>query len=279
MIKKLLPFILVLSFIFSTISYAQDIENNPIFPTYQRPPIYIGPVFGYNRSMHSVDLASFDEAICPRFNDGNSNGFYAGLSWEQLLGDVTNSTSSIIVRVLYNTMPAYLETSENPIPSLVTVVDNNGNPINETVINSSTTHTMEIKYSMISGEVMYKLNPIQGLPLGFTIGPTFDFAMSKTQDQRYKLLQPLEAQFKRNPNAGYQYTDNDRTIIIKEGDIPESNAFRFGVKAGVQYEIITAGRTYIVPAIYYNFGITNLSSRENWRVNSLQMGVDIRFAL
>jgi len=79
--------------------------------------------------------------------------------------------------------------------------------------------------------------------------------------------------------AGYQSTDNDRTIIIKEGDIPESNAFRFGVKAGVQYEIITAGRTYIVPAIYYNFGITNLSSRENWRVNSLQMGVDIRFAL
>ncbi len=279
MIKKVLLFIVVLTFSLSTSLYAQDIENNPIFPTYQRPPIYIGPVFGYNRSIHSVDLASFDEAICPRFTDGNSNGFYAGLSWEQLLGDVTNSTSSIIVRVLYNTMPASMETSENPIPSLVTVVDANGNPVDEKIINSATTHTMDIKYSMITGEVMYKLNPIQGLPIGFTIGPTFDFAMSKTQDQRYKLLQPLEAQFKRNPDAGYEYTDNDRTIIIKEGDIPESNAFRFGVKAGVQYEIITAGKTYIVPAIYYNFGITNLSSRENWRVNSLQMGVDIRFAL
>ncbi len=283
MVKRLVPIIVALTFLSSAITFAQDIANNPIMPIYERPPIYIGPVFGYNRSMHSVDLASFDEAICPRFTDGNSNGFYVGLSWEQMLGDITNSTSSIIFRALYNTMPASLETSENPIPSLVTVVDANGNPISETIINSSTLHTQDISYSMITGEVMYKINPIPGLPVGFTVGPTFDIAMSKTQDQRYKLVQPLEAQFKVNQQAidenGYKYVDNDRTIIIKEGDIPESNSFRFGIKAGVQFEIVTSGRMYIVPSMYYNFGITNLSSRENWRVNALQMGVDLRFAL
>ena len=278
MVKRFIPLVLVLGFMMAGMTFAQDL-NNPLVPTYQRPPIYIGPVFGYNRSMHSVNLASFDEAICPRFQDGDANGFYVGLSWEQMLGEAATSNSSFIVRVLYNTMPANLETSENPIPSLVTVVNANGDPISETILNSSTIHTQEINYAMITGEVMYKLNPISGLPLGFTIGPTFDFAMSKTQDQRYKLVLPLEAQFKKNADAGYTYVDNDRTIIIKEGDIPESEAFRFALKAGIQYEIITSGKMYIVPAVYYNFGITNLSSRENWRVNALQMGVDIRFAL
>lgn len=277
MVKRLIPLVLVFGFLLTGMTFAQG--DNPLLPTYQRPPIYIGPVFGYNRSMHSVNLASFDEAICPRFQDGNSNGFYAGLSWEQMLGEAATSTSSIIVRVLYNTMPAYLETSENPIPSLVTVVDANGNPINEVVLNSSTVHTQDINYSMFTGEVMYKLNPIPGLPLGITVGPTFDFAMTKTQDQKYKLELPLEAQFKRNPSSGYTYEDNDRTIVIKSGDIPGSEAFRFALKAGLQYEIITSGKMYIVPAVYYNFGITNLSSKENWRVNALQMGVDIRFAL
>lgn len=279
MVKRLIPLVLFFGFIMIGTTLAQADLSDPLNPNYQRPPIYIGPVFGYNRSMHSVELASFDEAICPRFQNGDANGFYVGLSWEQMLGEAATSTSSFIVRVLYNTMPAYLETSENPIPSLVTVVDANGKPIDEIILNSSTIHTQDINYSMITGEVMYKLNPIPGLPLGITVGPTFDFAMTKTQDQRYKLVLPLEAQFKKNEASGYKYTDNDRTIIIKEGDIPGSEAFRFGLKAGLQFEIITSGKWYIVPAVYYNFGVTNLSSKENWRVNALQMGVDIRFAL
>jgi hypothetical protein len=36
---------------------------------------------------------------------------------------------------------------------------------------------------------------------------------------------------------------------------------------------------YVVPAVYYNYGITKLTSMENWYVHALQMGVDIRFSL
>jgi hypothetical protein len=281
---RILPTILAAIFVLFGCASAQKgvKQQDPINPAYERAPIYLGPVFGYNRSMHTVELASFDEAICPRFQNGNSNGFYLGISYEEMLGDINNSTSSIIARVLYNTMPASLETSEAPIPSLVTIVDGNGNPTDETVLKSSTLHTQEIKYSMITAEVMYKLNFIPGVPLGITVGPTFDFAMSKTQDQRYNLVQPLEAQFKRNQAAidqGYKYVNDDRTIIIKEGDIPDGSSFRLGIKAGVQYEILMSSRMYVVPSLYYNFGVTNLSSRENWRVNALQMGVDVRFSI
>lgn len=281
---RILPIMLAVVFVLSSMfALAQGgvRQQDPINPQYQRSPIYLGPVFGYNRSMHTVDLASFDEAICPRFQNGNSNGFYAGISYEEMLGDLNNSTSSIIVRLLYNTMPASLETSEAPIPSLVTVVTN-GQPSSEVILNSSTLHTQEIKYSMLTAEVMYKLNFIPGVPFGITVGPTFDFAMTKTQDQRYNLVEPLEAQFKISQDAikqGYKYVNDDRTIIIKQGDIPESSSFRLGIKVGAQYEIIMPNRMYIVPSLYYNFGVTNLSSRENWRVNALQMGVDVRFSI
>jgi hypothetical protein len=278
-LRFLLAFLIVLIALPGFKLFAQADPENPLMPTYERPPVYIGPVIGYNRSMHTVDLASFDEAICPRFEDGQSNGFFVGLSFEQHLGkDIKSSTSSFIFRVLYNTMPASLEVSEDPIPSLITIVDDAGNPVGEDVINSSTLHTQDITYSLVTAEVMYKINPIPGIPLGFTVGPTFDFALTKNQDQRYKLVQPLEAQFRKDETSGYKYVDNDRTIIVKEGEIPESSGFRFGIKAGMQFEIL-AGKWTLVPGIFYNFGVTNLSTAENWRVNALQMGLDLRFAL
>ena len=259
---------------FST-SYAQTDRNNPLNPFYEAPPTYIGPVFGYNRAMHSVDLKSFQESLCPTFSDGQDNGFYVGFSYESHFGDHATSTQSLIFRVLYNTMPSYLETSEPPILSLITT------PSGDVPVQSQVTNKMDVTYSMFTGEIMYKLNFSQGAPIGFTIGPTFDFATTKTYTQTYELLSPDNAQFKRNASweaQGLKYTNNDRTIIVKDGDIEESSAFRFGIKAGLQYEITQPGFV-IVPAVYYNFGITNLSSKQNWRVSALQMGVDIRFAV
>ncbi len=283
-LRNLLAFLIILLVLPGMKAFSQADLENPLIPSYEAPPIYLGPVIGYNRSMHSVDLASFDEALCPRFKDGQSNGFFIGFSYEEHLGkDATQSTSSFIFRVLYNTMPAYLEVSEGAIPSLITIVDANGTPIGEDVIQSSTLHTLDVNYSMITAEVMYKINPIPGLPLGFVVGPTFDFAMTKTHDQRYKLVQPLEAQFRVNPDYekppyNYKYVDNDRTIVVNEGDIPDSQGFRFGIKAGMQLELL-AGPWVIVPGIAYNLGITNLSSAEDWRVDALQVGIDFRYAL
>lgn len=254
--------------------------ESPIDLEYERPPIYIGPTFGYNSSMHSVSLKSFaDDALCPVFEDGSSSGFWVGLTWEQPLGEVTNSTSSIIVRALYSTLPASLEVAGDRYPSLVSRYDANGVLTGNDVIYSSTIHTNEVSYDLISVEAAYKLNPIPGINLGFTLGPTFDFIMTKTQNQEFNLLEPQNAAFDPTQNPQYKYTNANRTIVVSEGDIPESSAFRLGIKAGIQYEIILKNRAYVVPAAYYNFGVTNLTSAEDWRANAFQVGVDIRFAL
>jgi hypothetical protein len=276
----------VLLSLFSIDTKAQELEN-PLNPYQETRPIFIGPVFGYNRAMHSVSLKTFadagnpNSAPCPTFENGNDNGFFIGFTYEHILGDFKNSNSSIIVRAMYQTMPSYLEIGGDAYPSNVTIVDANGNVIKEEVVLSSTIHTNTVKYDMATLDVVYKLNPIEGMTLGFTIGPTFDFALTKTYDQQFKLLTPTNARFKRPDNwqeLGIQYANNDRTIIVNSGDIPNSSAFRFGVKLGVQYEILF-GRMYVVPGIAYNFGITNLNSDQSWKVNALQIGFDVRFSI
>lgn len=282
---------LLLAVGFSLISaVASFSQSNVITPQEEPSSFYLGPVAGYNKSMHTVELKTFaQDPLCPTFVDGSDNGYYFGLSFEYLFGEVESSFSSIIGRLLYNSLPASLEQNDLDLPTRVAYIQ--GTDTVDVIENTSIIHLNSVKYDVITFEVMYKFNPIRGTGFGLTVGPTFDFAMTKTQDQRMDLIKPLNAQFKREDDGdgngipdyidkGYEYTNNDRTIIISKGDIPESSAFRVGLKLGVQYEItLGKGGMYIVPAAYYNLGVTNLSSEFDWRVNALQVGFDLRFAV
>lgn len=271
--------------VLSSISLFSQREESPIDPVEPPSPIYLGPVIGYNKSMHTVEMKTFaEEPLCPTFINGSDNGFFAGFSFEYMLGEeVEKSNSSIIARLLYNSLPATLEQNDLDFPTRIAYID--GNDTIDIVENTSVIHLNEIKYDIVTFEVMYKFNPIPGSGLGITGGPTFDFALTKTQEQRMDLVKPMNAQFKKpipgSPqDKGYRYENNDRSIIITEGDIPESSAFRLGLKVGVQYEILMgSGGLYIVPSLFYNFGVTNLSSEFDWRVNALQLGVDFRFSM
>jgi len=66
---------------------------------------------------------------------------------------------------------------------------------------------------------------------------------------------------------------------MHEGDIQDVSKLRIGLKVGLQYEINIPGQFYLVPAVYYNLGLTNLSQEEDWRVSALQIGLDIRRAI
>ncbi len=277
-VRLLTCIITVFLILFSFKSYSQE---NPIEPGQQKRPILVGPVFGYNKSMHSVELLTFDDPtkLCKPFDNGGGNGFYAGLSFEYLFGDPAKSISSIIVRALYNTMPAFMERIQDDYPTLVQT-----GPNTNAVIQTTTKHEANVTYSMFTVEACYKINPIPNVNLGITVGPTFDFPITKTINQTYKLVgDPLNAQFYVDTalyiQRGYKISADGRTITIQDGPIPNATGFRLGLKIGVQYEIIPGEKWFIVPAIYYNLGITKVTSAENWRINALQLGVDIRYAL
>ncbi len=257
-----------------------DINLNPL--TLEKDPlkVYIGPVFGLNMVSHNLDYQSFsvnetDKQYCPKFSSGSATGYFFGLSMEYLLGDVKNSTSSIIGRILYNVMPGTMTVANTVLP----VRD----AVTEEVIDYQTENELVADYSAITGEIMYKFNFEFLTGFGIAVGPTFDFAMASTREQRLNILKPDNVQFVEADLAasGYsvvRYENDHRTIVVYDDDIPGGSSFRLGLKAGIQYEYSTK-RLYIVPGFFYNYGITKLSSDTDWRVNALQLQLDVRFVL
>lgn len=262
---------------------AQDLSD-PLNPQKQKPRIYVGPVAGYNRSLHAGGFSSrFSEASCPNFESGTNNGYYFGLSAEYLLGDVKNSNSSVIARVIYDNQPAFFERPGDDYPSRLA---------NGDTVRTAVRHTTDVKYTLLQFEVMYKFN-IPGTFLGITAGPQFGIPISGNQEQRYELVF--------NPNApgvqfaaedlakivppdkwteGFEpkFSDETRTaIVLYNGKIINQNSFRAAIKLGLQYEILL-GRAVLVPCVYYNLGITRINTDDAWRVNAIQIGADLRFA-
>ncbi|MFN3269149.1 MAG: hypothetical protein ACK42G_01045, partial [Candidatus Kapaibacteriota bacterium] len=149
-------------------------------------------------------------------------------------------------------------------------------------------HTLDLTYSMLTVEAMYKFNIAYGLVV--TGGPTFDYVLSSNLLQKMELVEPDNVKFKRSVDDKriVRYENNDRTIVTWDGpparptqqnqDVKE-NSIRFSLKFGVAYEIITGTKIDIIPGIYYNLGVTNVNNVESWKVSSIQAGVDIRFTL
>jgi len=247
-------------------------EEDPLNPLTKRTRILIGPIVGYNGTSHSGTFQSISgDDRCPNFTTGSNPGFYAGLTYEMQLGEeVANSKSSIIFRGMYESMPAFFEVPGAPYPSRL---------LDGTEVTSTTRHTTNIKYNMATIEAVYKLN-LFGSMFGFTVGPSISFPIGSSVEQRFELLEPNNVKFERDTAIpAERYINFDRTIITApEGAIKEVNPFRFAVKFGVHYEFLVA-RTLVVPHLGYNFGVTTTSSVDGVRINALQGGVEVRFAL
>jgi len=271
-----LLFVLLFSGTVSTLSlFAQGAleEEDPLNPLTKRTKILVGPIIGYNGTNHSGSFQSISgDDRCPNFSTGSNPGFYAGLTYEMQLGEeVANSKSSIIFRGMYESMPAFFEVPGAAYPSRI--------PGTGVEVVSTTRHTTNISYNMATLEAVYKLN-LFGSMFGFTVGPSVSIPVGSSVEQRFELLEPNNVKFERDPSIpAERYINFDRTIITSpEGAIKEINPFRFAVKFGVHYEFLVA-RTLVVPHLGYNFGVTTTSSVDGVRINALQGGVEVRFAL
>lgn len=288
--SKTLLYILFFGFLAYSSSeiQAQDLDD-PLAPAQKGTPIYIGPVVGYNYAMHTIDRqvigppeqgqdAGTSLQGCPSFADGSSNGFYAGVAVEYLIGGSKNSTSSIIAKLLYSTMPSYMEQGGAPLPTTLAGLGSDSQEPVETTVNFSN----EVQYSVASLELLYKIN-IGGTPIGAVVGVANDLVMTSTETEKMTLLTPengflIPSPEAQNQNYRYDNPDTPRELFFKEdSDIQDASAFRFALKAGLQYEISFPG-IIVVPHIFYNFGLTQVNPDNDWRVNALQIGVDVRFA-
>ena len=289
-LQRLFIALAALTFFFSTDVFSQAAD--PRKPSGKKSPILVGPVFGYNKSMHTGGFASIvGDVQCPTFETGTDNGYYFGFSGEYLLGDPKNANSSIIARVVYDYQPASFSVDGDKYPSKLL-----GSSSSSQVVESSVNHVTVVKYSLLNMEVMYRFN-LPGTMLGLTAGPQFGIPMGGTQEQRFELAfdpsnpvqfvaptLPGSLQLSDNSIAGKngykpEYADDTKTSIrLYSGDIIDKSPFRLGLKFGAQYEIL-AGSLLFVPAVYYNLGLTKVNTADNWTVSALQIGADLRFSL
>lgn len=274
---RLLQFAIAMLMLTMSISvFAQEGADDPLGAADKTTRIYLGPVFGYNSIDHNAPkLATFaNDKYCPSFTGGAGQGFYFGLSYEYHIGKPEESISSVIGRVIYSMYPGAMDVAGDRYPSLI---NDPQAATGLTVIHSSTKHTIDINYAVLAVEVMYKQNFIKEVPLGVTFGPSFEFPLTKNVTQEYHLVQPENASFNRVDNPEYTYTNNDKTVVLHDGEIDKSAGIRVGVKIGIQYELILFQKAYIVPAIYYNYALTDVNEQD-WGINVFQAGFDIRWA-
>lgn len=265
-------------------------QDNPLAPQRKNDVIYFGPVLGYNRSMHSTDYnveptVDDGEAPCPSFTEGNENGFFFGLTGEYPLGDIKGSKSSIIAKIVYSTMPAYLEVGaeEGELPSLVDNV----------LLRTDVNHAINLTYNLIATEIIYKFNFAGAI--GVTVGPTIDFALAVENEQVMEITGPDKdrvrfldferfEEYEKNPTPeleeefqGVSFNETGRVRTVDRNFDADVSNFRLGLKVGLQYTI-NLEQLIVVPHLTYNFGITNLSTKEDWRVSAIQAGFDVRWA-
>lgn len=208
--------------------------------------------------------------MCPDFTDGRADSYYAGISAEYLLGHSSGFMPSILLRVVYDNLPANYRVNGNRLPS----VDENQN-----IVYSTVRHAAEIQYSLIDIDLLFKLDLFNS-GFGITAGPVIGVPVFVRREQRMELVEPLGSKFDPAlfPPGSVEYVDGGRGIITGRDGIPDRSDVRMAFKVGVQYDI-PFGSMIIVPSVSYNIGLAEVSPSSNLRVNALQMGMDLRFGL
>lgn len=256
-------------------SSAKDGDDNPLDPSPSRRQILVGPTFLVSRNYHTGGFRTIlADNSCPVFEAGTGWGFGVGLSAEFLPS--VNGTWGIIPRVTFEQRPGRFH-QELPNAQVLLPTTIPGAP--PQIVEQSISATSEITYSILNAEILYKQEVLVlgDLRIGLAAGPAFNYVMSGHNRQYQDLITPDNAQFIEQPNTSLE--NNGRRMVFLDDDIPSRNATRFAIKGGVQGEFGLFGNQWIMtPGIYYDYGITQVTSAENWGLSSIIFQVDLRRA-
>ena len=255
-------------------SVAQGKGDSPLDPILSRRQILVGPTVGIHRHYHSGGFRPIDDPGCPLFEDGGGWGFAVGLSAEFLPS--VDGRWGIIPRITFEQRPGQFH---QELPDIPVMVPNPIDPSTPEILDQTVSTTSDITYSFLNVEVLYKQEVLLlgDLRVGVLGGPAAQYIMGGTNRQVQDLDKPENARFINLD--GLPTENNGRRLIFFDGDIPERNATRFSVKAGVQGEIGLFNNQWVMaPGIYYDYGLSYVTPLEKWQLSSVIFQVDFRRA-
>ena len=257
-----------------TSAQAASGRDNPLNPTPSRRQVLVGPTFSINRNYHTGGFRTIDDPGCPLFEDGTGWGYGVGLSAEFLPS--VDGRWGIIPRVSFEQRPGQFR---QELPNAKVLLPNPAAPNEPTIVDQTVSTTSDITYTLLNVEVMYKQEVLilGDFRVGVAAGPAFQYVMGGTNRQVQDLEEPENARFVNIDNR--PTAKNGRQIIFFDGDIPQRSGTRFSLKGGVQGEIgLFDNQWAMIPGVYYDYGLTDVTPAENWQLSSIIFQLDFRRA-
>jgi hypothetical protein len=248
---------------------AEELDN-PLNPTQPRAKLLIGPRGGINRNYHTGGFRTIEGVNCPKFESGTGWGYFGGLTAEFVAG----KSWSIIPALTYESRPGHFR---QELPEAAVLLEGGGGiPVNQSISTTS-----DITYQLLGAEVMYKQEFVtlgKSFRVSVAGGPVASLVMGGKITQVQDLNEPENARFT-NPDGLPTDYGGRRLIFSDNADIPGRNSIRFSLKAGLQAEVGLFHNAWIMyPGIYYDFGLSHVTSLENWNLNTVLFQIDFRRA-
>lgn len=216
--------------------------------------------FGLN--MHTADFRALPGVpnCCPKFEDGDGLGLSLGALFEM---DFT-SELFLAARLGYTDLSGELNSIEP-----TTIILNNVQTAGEF------THTVDANIQAVTVQLLagYRIIPNLSFYAGFGAGNV----INATYDQVEQITTPSDRGTFIDGDTGFD--TGKRTRNESSGDIPELNAIRLFLSAGIGYELpLNSDNTLrLMPEVNYNFAFSNVVNEIDWTINELKAGIALKY--
>jgi hypothetical protein len=216
-------------------------------PSVLHPPPsmwWIGPQVGINAASHS---GTFYTSYCEcEFSDGSGTGLTLGVEVGRRLSPVLN----VALKLLYNDLRAEYS---YPIRLLAYEV------ISEEYVEADHERHNDVRLGYV---MLHPVLQFQPLPfLYFFAGPAVGIRTTATQLYTLRLT---------DPQFVMEFGDsNERVIEEDSGDIPDSQAIRADLRAGIGLNFRLGRTIRLAPELSYGVPLTTISDVDGWKASAL----------
>lgn len=215
----------------------------------------VGIVGASSLTSHSLDIRSLPgvPSCCPQYKNGTGTGFTLGALYELPV----NSAMTLEIKGMFTRKTGTITALETKL-----IYDGKGSAdgIFEHTIDATLTKielVPTLRYKVVGG-----LNALAGGSVGLASGATYA--------QQERLI----------TSANVLFENDSRSRLQSSGTISGTAAFQAEFHAGLCYDVpLNSASTWLVsPQATYSLGITNILQNEKWSINSLNLGIAIRYA-
>ncbi len=250
-------------------AYAQDdFETTCYIGAFPRKNVFMGIDFGTNVTMIN-NFDYYPSAISPHVEPklNNRNGFNLGLVYYHFLENI-HSKHKLSVKLNYKTKKFDTKTEINSKEYKTSVINNT---------QSNLFDIIEYNSDWIAFSTDYHYQPILYYGLNFNIGFTLE------QNLNSKFKESLEIEDETNQTSFMRKEEiksisKDGKTAIIFNDFSDYNKIAVAFNTGVSYQI-NLNNIILSPYFEYNYYLTKVKYNNEWKNNSISIGIDLLFKI